>query len=170
MQIVGAPELPEELDGSEEEEMNMIVKLAKEKMDITLKPASIEKVHRLGKRNSDKPRDIVLRFKNNIARNKFYTNRKKTIIHSDPKHNIYINDHLTEYRRNLFYTTRHLVKKNKVFAAWTQQGNILIRKNEGDQPLHIRSHEHLAELQFIDATEISDTHEEVDSEFDEDDY
>ena len=157
VQIVGAPELPEDLDGDEEKEMQMIVKLAKEKMNITLKKDNIEKIHRLGKRKLDRPRDLVIRFRNNITRNQFYRKRKETSNNSDPQKNIYINDHLTEYRRNLFYTARQLVKRKKVFAAWSQQGNILIRKTEGDQVIQVHSHEHLAELQLIE-----DVSEELD--------
>ncbi len=150
VQIVGAPELQEEFDGDEEKEMQMIVKLAKEKMNITLKKDDIEKIHRLGKRKVEKSRDLVVRFRNNITRNRFYRKRKETSNNSDPQKNIYINDHLTEYRRNFFYTARQLVKRKKVFAAWSQQGNILIRKTEGDQVIQLRSHEHLAELQLLD--------------------
>ncbi len=156
VQIVGAPELPEDLDGDEEKEMQMIVKLAKEKMNITLKKDNIEKIHRLGKRKLEKPRDLVIRFRNNITRNQFYRKRKETSNNSDPQKNIYINDHLTEYRRNLFYTARQLVKRKKVFAAWSQHGNILIRKTEGDQVIQLHSHEHLAELQLLDRDEVSD--------------
>ncbi len=179
VQIIGAPELPGEFDGDEEKEMQMIVKLAKEKMNITIKKDNIEKIHRLGKRNVEKSRDLVVRFRNNITRNQFYRKRKETSNNADPQRNIYINDHLTEYRRNLFYTARQLVKRKKVFAAWSQQGNILIRKTEGDQVIQLRSHEHLAELQLLDeksveqddsslqpaSSDVNEDSSEVDSDF-----
>ncbi len=174
VQIVGAPELPEDFEGDEEKEMHMIVKLAKDKMNITLKRDNIEKIHRLGKRKAEKTRDLVVRFKNNIIRNQFYNKRKQTATHSDPKLNIYINDHLTEHRRNLFYTARQLAKRKKVFVAWSQQGNILIRQNEGDPPLNIRSHDHLRELSLIDefqdmTQETGNSDEEIEPDDDDSD-
>ncbi len=57
VQIVGAPELPEDLGDNEEEEKQIIVKLAKEKMNIALKKSNIEKIHRLGKKKPGKTRD-----------------------------------------------------------------------------------------------------------------
>ncbi len=172
IQLVGVPELPEDEEYSEEKEIDKIVKLAKEKMEITIKANSIEKLHRLGKRKQEKPRDIVVRFRSNTTRNNFYQNRKKMINYTDSKNNIYANDHLTEYRRNVFYATRQLVKQKKVFAAWTQQGNILIRKNEGDQPEHIRSHEQLSQMKLVedanDSSEAQDISEELDDYTDSD--
>ncbi len=174
VQIVGAPELPEAFDGDEEKEMQMIVKLAKDKMNITIKKDNIEKVHRLGKRRAEKTRDLVVRFRNNVTRNQFYNKRKETVTHSDPKLNIYINDHLTEYRRSLFYTARQLVKRKKIFIAWSQQGNILIRQNDGDPPINIHSHEHLRELQLLDEYpemrhEIGNSDEDFEPEVDDSD-
>ena len=168
VQLVGVPELPEDHECSEEKEIEKIVILAREKMNIMIQNSSIEKLHRLGKRKENKPRDIVVRFRNNRMRNKFYQNRKKTVNYSDPENNIYVNDHLTEYRTNIFYATRQLVKRKKIFAAWTQQGNVLIRKNEGDQPEHIRSHEQLSKMKLTDDT--TDNSEDQDHFEDMDEY
>ncbi len=168
VQIVGIPELPEDLNGSEDDEMQLIVKLADEKMGITLKTSNIEKIHRLGKRRTEKDRDLVVRFKSNTMRNKFYKKRKQTSNNLDQRKNVYINDCLTEYRRNLFYSARQLVKRKIVFAAWSQQGNILIRKNEDDPPIHVHSHDHLAELQLIESTEIPADPDYYDTEVEDD--
>ena len=61
LQLVGLPETAEGQE-TEEEEMKTIVKLVQDKMNITLKNNSIEKIQRLGKRRKDKPRDVVVRF------------------------------------------------------------------------------------------------------------
>ncbi len=165
LQLVGVPEIDEGQE-TEEEEMKTIVKLVQEKMNITLKNNSIEKIHRLGRRRDDKPRDIVVRFRTNIIRNKLFRNRKMTVNNADSSKNVYINDHLTEFRRNVFYAARQLVKKKTVFAAWSQQGNILIRITENDQPIHVRSHRQLAEMKLIDNM-IRDNIEDSDDEDDE---
>ncbi len=70
-------------------------------------------------------------------------------------------------------TTRQLVKRDKVFASWTQQGNVLIRKMEGDQPEQIHSHEQLAEMRLIEDMEgileeqddFEDDEDDIDSDF-----
>ncbi len=87
-----------------------------------------------------------------------------TTNNPDPQCNVYFNDHLTEYRRNLFYAARQLVKRKSVFAAWSQQGNILIRLREDDQAFHIRSHKQLMEMKLIE-----DTVENMEDIEDEDD-
>ena len=163
VQLVGLPELPEN-ECNEEEEVKAIVKLAKEKMGITIKESGIEKLHRLGKRKANKHRDVVVRFRSSATRSKFYQNRQKTANHSDPGSSIFVNDHLTEYRRNVFYAVRQLVKKKEVFAGWSQQGNILIRRNEGDQPIHIHCHEQLAEMKLAEML----TEDQGDSESEDD--
>ncbi len=161
LQFVGVPEIAEGQE-TEEEEMQAIVKLVENKMNVTLKNNSIEKIHRLGKRGEDKTRDVVVRFRTNIIRNKLFKNRKMTANNSDPQRNVYVNDHLTEFRRNVFYAARQLVKRKSVFAAWSQQGNILIRIKENDQAIHIRSHRHLAELTEDTAQDVEDVEDEDD--------
>ena len=64
----------------------------------------------------------------------------------NPVDNIYINEHLTDHRKNVFFSTRKLFKKKNIFATWSQKGNILVRKTEDDRPVEIRSHQDL--LQF----------------------
>ncbi len=118
------------------------------KMHLTskLKKTEIEEIYRLGKKTQQKPmRDLVVRFKKKSTRQQFYKNRKS---YSPPEgqHNIYINDHLTEHRSSLFYSARKLVKSKVIHSAWSQQGNILIRKQESDKPMQINSHQELARI------------------------
>ncbi len=171
IQIVGVPEIieTEGQENSDEEEMKSIVKLVSEKMDMTLKTNNIEKIYRLGKKKADKPRDVVVRFKTSITKNKIIKRRKLAINSPDPQKNVYINDHLTEKRRNILYATRRLVKQKRVFAAWSQQGNILIRLTENDPPVHIKSHNQLTELRLLDDTLEPDPDYFEDDEDDEED-
>ncbi len=171
IQIVGLPEIieAEGQENSDEEEMKSIVKLVSEKMDMTLKANNIEKIYRLGKKKADRPRDVVVRFKTNITKNKIIKKRKSTINSPDPQKNVYINDHLTEKRRNILYATRRLVKQKRIFAAWSQQGNILIRLTENDPPVHIKSHEQLAELRLLDdISEPDPDHDDIEEDENDD--
>ena len=166
LQIVGIPEASDNQGSEDEVDIKTIVKLVQDKMDINLKPADIEKINRLGKRKSDRKRDIVIRFRRTSMRNKIYNNRKKAATHSDPKKNIYLNDRLTEYRRDLLYAARQLVKRKRILAAWSQQGNILIRKTEQDSVIQVTNHEQLRELMEHDQDE--QPMEEEDTDYDSD--
>ena len=87
--------------------------------------------------------------------------------------NICINEQLTEYRANLFYVARKMVKKRRIHSAWSQRGNILVRKEENDRLKQIKHHEELAEItgnvdsEDIHSNEI-DVSDDQDSSEDED--
>ncbi len=42
--------------------------------------------------------------------------------------------------------SRRLHKNKQVVAAWTQHGNVLIRKSENDRPIEITCYENLQEI------------------------
>ncbi len=140
VQIVGLKETE-----NEEEDLKKILKISRETMGCKIKKADVKNIHRLGKKSNDKPRDVIIKFADHSTRKKFYENRKKISPHKDTTRNIYINDHLTNYRKGLFFSTRKLLKSKKLYAAWTQNGNVLIRKTENGAIKEIQSHEALAE-------------------------
>ncbi len=140
VQIVGLKETE-----NEEQDLKKILKISRETMGCKIKKTDIKNIHRLGKKSSDKPRDLIIKFADHSTRKRFYENRKKTSPHKDTARNIYINDHLTNYRKGLFFSTRKLLKSKKLYAAWTQNGNVLIRKTEKGTIKEIQSHEALAE-------------------------
>ena len=51
--------------------------------------------------------------------------------------NVYINDCLTQQRRQLLNTALALKTTKGVKYVWTRNGNIFIRKNEGDNSVRI---------------------------------
>ncbi len=53
---------------------------------------------------------------------------------------------MTEYRANLFFAASKLVKSKELHSAWSQRGNILVRKIESDKPRQIKLHKQLEEL------------------------
>ncbi len=78
----------------------------------------IEAVHRLGKKMAHRSKTRILqKSKENFPRERSMYK------------NIYINDHITDYQKGLFYEAKKLYRANKVIEAWTQNGNVLIRKN-----------------------------------------
>ncbi len=108
-----------------------------------LKKQDLSEVYRLGKKIEGKKRDIVVNFAEKKTRDNFYLMRKTTTPHKDPQKNIYINDQLTNFRKGLFYQARKLLKSHKLYAAWTQNGNVLVRKSEGSSVVQILKYEDL---------------------------
>ncbi len=140
VQMVGLDE-----STSEEEDMKKVIKVAKEKMGVKLKRADVKGVTRLGRKSSEKitPRDLVVTFKDNTTREVFYDNRKKLVVSKAPQHNIYVNDRLTNYRKSLFYEARKLYKGRRLYAVWTQKGNVLVRRTEDGPVKQINKFEDL---------------------------
>ncbi len=67
-----------------------------------------------------------------------------------------MNDRLTEHRQNVLYAARKLVKARKIFAAWSQNGNILIRKTENSKIIQVDDHDNLRKIiddQLLASTE-----------------
>lgn len=122
-----------------------VQKIAKE-YKLKLKKADIVETIRLGSNSRKKKcRDLIVKFREKSVREDFYncrkTNRDKEILKG-----VYTNEHLTERRSSLFYTGRQMVKHKKIQAAWSQSGNILIRKDDKSKPIHIRTHHQLREI------------------------
>ena len=150
VQIVGLSEPMGETD-----DVSGVIKLAKEKMGITVLANEITETTRLGKK-SQKPRDLLVKFKNKQAREKFYDLRKKTASSKEVNKNVYINDHLTRYRKQLFYSARQLFKRKLVAAAWTQHGNILLRGVVNGPPIQIFSQKDLDQFRVEEILQDSD--------------
>ena len=139
IQIVGLPE-----NG---DDTKAIMKLSKDRLGVKLKSADIEKITRLGKiQQTGRPRNTVVNFTKEETRNLVYKERKKLITNKDPERNIYINDRLTEHRQNVLYAARKSVKAHKIFAAWSQSGNILVRKTESSKIIQVDDHETLRKI------------------------
>ncbi len=141
VQVVGLPE-----SNNDEEDQKKILKLSKDEMGIKLKGADIEGFHRLGKKTEKKSRDIIITFKEKKTREAFYEQRKKTSQSKVISQNIYVNDHLTDFRKGLFYRARQLVKHKKLYMTWTQKGNILVRKEESGKVIQVTNYSVLKSL------------------------
>ncbi len=139
VQIVGIPE-----SINEEDDMKKVLNLAKTKMGQKLKKSDVEHIHRLGKKSEKKTRDVIVKFNEKTVRDAFYQNRKKLIMKNDSRNSIYVNDHLTCYRKGLLYSARQLCKAKKISAAWSQHGNVHVRRSENDSVKQINSHDDLS--------------------------
>ncbi len=130
VRIVGMPE-----DEGEGSDIKSIQKMAKTVLEMDVKETDIAEIYRLGKVTDKKK----------TTRDKFYNKRKKLVPKQDQS-NVFINEQLSEHRANIFFAARKLVKSKKLHSAWSQRGNILIRREEGDKPKPISTHEQLRRI------------------------
>lgn len=69
--------------------------------------------------------------------------KKEPLLHSEhlhlsgPRRQIYVSESLTTKIRYLHYLARQLVKDKKLCAAWISYGKLLIKKEEGANPIHV---------------------------------
>ena len=118
--------------GEEEDEdvQCKVIDLA-DKLKTKLDPKDIADVRRMGPRRIGKTRDILVKFASRSKRDTMYKNRKMLPHTTTP---VFVNEDLTQRRSQLFYDARRLKKQGRLFGAWSQQGNILIKVKEQSQP------------------------------------
>ncbi len=125
LQIVGLAESKDKAD-----DIKQLAKVLKDKAGVKIKSGDVIEMKRLGKRNDVKNRNVIVSFKDKETRQKIFRERKKLITEGNPSKSVYLNDSLTQHRQQLLYAARRLVKARKLYAAWSQEGNILVRKLE----------------------------------------
>ncbi len=141
LRISGVPE-----DDNEDLKKAM-TKMAKNKLGLKkFNEDNIEVVYRSGKKRQQRNRDIILQFKSKTTKDLFQQSRKKLTEGIAPANKIYLNDDLTEFRKKLLYDARQLAKREKLKAAWSQEGNIMVLKNTQEKPLAISTHEDLRKI------------------------
>ena len=127
------------------------------------KPSDIEMTYRLGRPlDNSQPRKIFVKFKSKKKREEFYRRRKRTPTYEDTSRNIYINDDLTLQRAKLFHDARKLVKQKQLHSTWTQQGNIMVKKNKEDRPIAVYDNQELRQVFEISSDPIQHTDNESD--------
>ena len=110
-------------------------------LDPPLDSSEICRLHRLGPKSSNngKPRSIIIKLVSYQSRRKIYASRTKLRHSSMP---LFLNEDLTKRRARLFWKARQLKKKRNIADAWSFDGNVFIKDNEG-KIIHIRDETHL---------------------------
>lgn len=130
-----------------------IIKLCRDKLDVSVAPSDISIAHRLGGRKTKKisnntqnkpvavggstdpekvtpsPQSIIARFTNRKIRDAIFRSKRK--LH---KTGIYINEHLSQSTNQLYAEARKKVKAKQIHATWTFQGKIYIKDSENGPP------------------------------------
>ncbi len=153
IQIVGLPEA-----SSDKEDAKELSKLAKTKLGVKFKPSDIIQMYRLGKKKDDKVRNAVIKFKDKETREKIYSQRKRLIKPGEPSSSVYLNDSLTLHRQQLLFAARKLVKTKRLYAAWSQQGNILVKKQENSKIIQVHDHNDIVKVKLSDEVQEVEEH------------
>ena len=139
-------------ESSEENLPEKIIKLGKV-LNVHIANNDIDICHRVAtRRSSGDPRPIIVRFRSYRAKSELYKARKhlKSASLSNYFHNteaVYINENLTNYRRDLFAKVRKFKKNNNWHSAWTMDGKIFIKKkSQSDQVKRIYEAEDLKNI------------------------
>ena len=92
---------------------------------------AIDRSHRIGKpnRNRTKPRDIIVKLSIYRAHADFY--KKRTSLKDRGYPLVFVNEDLSRRRGGLLYQARVLMKSGDLKGAWSSDGTMLIKTNDG---------------------------------------
>ncbi|XP_078383171.1 uncharacterized protein LOC144665747 [Oculina patagonica] len=148
LEIVG---VPESAYTSTEE---VVIRIG-EAVNITINPEDIEISHKLRRKNS---RPIIVRFLSHKVKSRLYKARTKlkglkvSDIFPDYRNasfqeqRIFINENLTDFRRELFWKANKKKKDNMIISAWTIDGKLFVKTSPDGAPIRIYGEEDLEDL------------------------
>lgn len=111
--------------GSYNEKVEEKVLSLAQRIKLDLSAADIDRCHRLGRRQLESNRRIIVKFTNSKARQRVYDARKSL------GDGIYVQDHLTKLRGQLAYEARQLVRSKCVAKTWVAGSKVYIQLNDG---------------------------------------
>ena len=77
-----------------------------------------------------KSKEIIVKFRNQQARLDLLKARSTL---RERKEKIYINEDITQYKRNLSYQCRELTREKKIAKTWVYGGNVFISDRDGNR-------------------------------------
>ena len=116
---------------------------------------SLDRSHRLGRPQPGKTRPIIVKFMSTTSRQKLFDKRKELTTDNVRDHpvltrsvtsRIFIAECLTARNQHLLYVARQLRKNKIIWAAYTTNGCVRVKKAEGDAAATITQ---LADLEDI---------------------
>ena len=129
-------------ENENEDPVKIVTELAA-KAGVSVDKSDIDIVHRTGKKSRDgRPknvsRDIVVKFANFGKRKELWAARKRVTEAAAPDRratrqgtapSVYITENLTRYRAKVMFLAREMKRQKKIWAAWTDEGIMKIRKS-----------------------------------------
>ena len=120
---------------------------------LELSPDSIDRSHRLGRANPGKARPILVRFTGANARQRLFDKRKELSADKVTGHptltrsvisKTFISESLSPKNQHLLYVARQLKKRNLIWAAYTTNGRVKVKKTDSETAKHVCDIEDLA--------------------------
>ncbi|KAG8277996.1 hypothetical protein J6590_030537 [Homalodisca vitripennis] len=148
-----------QIEGIPEANGESMEKIVEKLSEITGEPINfnldVQAVHRIPTKRPNVPKPIVLQLTNrqkrdSLLRKSKIASKTKEIKSTDfvpgvPRTNVYVNEHLTPYFRNLFYYSKKLRESGFKFV-WISEGKIFVKKTEDDRKIRISVMEDLQKL------------------------
>ena len=122
--------------GDSDDTDDVIVDLCKSKLDVEITKDDICRSHPVGRKNRNKTRQIICRFRNWKIKNSIYSQKKS--LKEDPDH-VFITEDLTSHRQAIVNEIVKAKRAGKVSSFWTNDGRIFIKTPDSDYKQMIRS-------------------------------
>ena len=148
LEIWGVPE------GAYTSTDEVVIRIGKA-INVDIKPEDIEISHKL-KRKTSKP--VIVKFVSHKVKSLLYKARTKLknvktsdvfpsyAFASQEHQRIFINENLTNYRRELFWKANKMKKDNMITSTWTMDGKIFVKTSPSGAPVRIYCDEDLDDL------------------------
>lgn len=121
------PERPEE-DTDE-----MVVRMAKDMLDVDIQKDQINRSHQVGRRRGDgKPRPVIVKFVSHRTKSQLYHARNRLNFVGPRARGVRIHEDLTKGRNRMFTAARNLLWDNLILDTWTEDGIVYIRTLKGN--------------------------------------
>ena len=130
LRLVGVPET----EGEDTTEVTLNVLNESLLLSPPLTSQELDRLHRVGPRDERDPRKsrpILIKFATYRSRHRVYSRRKALFTREEHAPKLFLNEDLTKRRAQLLAKTRALKKSKKLSGAWTADGKILIKTNQG---------------------------------------
>ena len=124
LRISGMPESKDE-----QTEDTIITTLNKEMaLEPPITKNDIARCHRIGPQTDNRPRHILVKFVSYKTRSIVWSAKNRL---KDSRKKIFVSEDLTRTRAALFYEARQEKRAAKIKDAWTHDGTVLIKSNNG---------------------------------------
>ena len=136
---------------SADEGTDNLVIAASKKLNIAITGKDIEKSHRLGPKDKNRIRPIIVHFQNNKTKKQIITavkddlfsaisarrNQRQNTNGIKPK--LLVREHLTRKRAGMLRDLIAMKKDKLLHSVWTEDGAIIVRMRQGERVLKINS-------------------------------
>lgn len=125
-------------------------------INMPIEKSMIDHITRVPTRETNRAKNIVVRFVSKTTKDNFISSFRKRRIDSgevaaglsipNVSDRVYVNDHLTLHNKILYKQTRSIAKEKGYKFAWVQNGKVLVRKDDNSRILQVASDADLQRL------------------------